>query len=617
MDNYHPFKSPQFERQQFRARLFFGTSLMVVLASILLGRYYYLQVIKYEEFMTKSESNRVLVEPIAPTRGLIYDRNGVLLAQNRTSFSLSVVIERADDLGLLLEEISSLITLSDKEKSQFYKQLNRRRRPFESILLKMDLSEEEQAILAVNQYYLQGSLVTAKLSREYPFGQNFAHALGYVGRINDREVDTLDPVLYRGTLVLGKTGLEKKYEDDLLGRVGYQTIEVNNRGRMMRLLQRENPIDGKDLHLYLDHRLQHQAYGLLKGEKGAIVVIEIDTGGVLAMVSAPSFDPNEFVSGISHKSYSELTHSSGLPLFDRALRGQYPPGSTVKPVYGLAALDEGVIDENYRISDPGYFKLPNSEHKYRDWKKGGHGNNIHLHDAIVQSCDTFFYNLTNLMSIDTFDRYGSAFGLGQKTGIDMPLERKGIMPSRSWKQKDRGMRWYTGDTVNVSIGQGYTLTTPMQLAVMTAGIASRGEIRTPQLVQHQQNILPVKRKIEISESHWNYVHQSMEDVVHGPKGTARGISKGLSYNIAGKTGTVQVINIKQEEKYDAESTAKRNRDHALFIAFAPRVNPKIAVAIVIENAGSGSSQAAPVARKIMDAYMNFYPETSGGYDDPK
>ncbi|MGY8816481.1 MAG: penicillin-binding transpeptidase domain-containing protein, partial [Pseudomonadales bacterium] len=295
-----------------------------------------------------------------------------------------------------------------------------------------------------------------------------------------------------------------------------------------------------------------------------------------------------------------------------ALRGQYPPGSTVKPVYGLAALDEGVINENYRISDPGYFKLPNSEHKYRDWKKGGHGNNIHLHDAIVQSCDTFFYNLTNLMSIDTFDRYGSAFGFGQKTGIDMPLERKGIMPSRSWKQEARSMRWYTGDTVNVSIGQGYTLTTPIQLAVMTAGIASRGEMRTPQLVQNQQNILPVKRKIEISENHWNYVHQSMEDVVHGAKGTARGISKGLNYKIAGKTGTVQVIKIKQEEKYDAGATAKRNRDHALFVAFAPRENPKIAVAIVIENAGSGSSQAAPVARKIMDAYMNFYPEALGG-----
>jgi len=617
MDNHHPFKSPQFERQQFRARLFFGTSLMVLLVSILLGRYYYLQVIKYEKFMTRSESNRVLVEPIAPTRGLIYDRNGVLLAQNRVSFSLSVVIERADDLGLLLEEISSLITLSGKEKSQFYKQLNRRRRPFESVLLKMDLSEEEQAILAVNQYHLQGSLVTAKLLREYPFGQNFAHALGYVGRINDHEVDTLDPVLYTGTLVLGKTGLEKKYENDLLGRVGYQTVEVNNRGRIMRLLQRESPIDGKDLHLYLDYRLQRQAYRLLEGEKGAIVVIEIDTGGVLAMASAPSFNPNEFVSGISHKSYSELTHSSELPLFDRALRGQYPPGSTVKPVYGLAALDEGVINENYRISDPGYFKLPNSEHKYRDWKKGGHGNNIHLHDAIVQSCDTFFYNLTNLMSIDTFDRYGSAFGFGQKTGIDMPLERKGVMPSRSWKQEARSMRWYTGDTVNVSIGQGYTLTTPIQLAVMTAGIASRGEMRTPQLVQNQQNILPVKRKIEISENHWNYVHQSMEDVVHGAKGTARGISKGLNYKIAGKTGTVQVINIKQEEKYDAGATAKRNRDHALFVAFAPRENPKIAVAIVIENAGSGSSQAAPVARKIMDAYMNFYPEALGGYDDPK
>ena len=617
MDDYHPFNSPQFERQQFCARIFFGASLMAVLVFILFGRYYYLQVVKYKEFMTKSENNRILVEALPPARGLVYDRNGVLLAQNRASFSLFVVSERVDDIRLLLEEISSLITLSDKEKNQFYKQLNRRRRSFEPVLLKLDLSEEDQAIIAVNEYHLQGILVTAKLLREYPFGQNFAHVLGYVGHINEDEIDGLDSVLYAGTLVLGKTGIEKKYEDDLLGRVGYQVVEVNNRGRVMRRLQHDNPIDGKDLHLHLDHRLQHQAYELLKGEKGAIVVIEIDTGGVLAMASAPSFNPNEFVSGISYKNYNALTHSLQLPLFDRVLGGQYPPGSTVKPVYALAALDQGVINENYRISDPGYFKLPNSEHKYRDWKQEGHGNNIRLRDAIIQSCDTFFYNLTSLMSIDTFDRYGSAFGLGQKTGIDMPFERKGIMPSRSWKQEAKSMQWYTGDTVNVSIGQGYTLATPMQLAVMTAGIASRGEIRTPQLVQNQQNILPVKRKIEISESHWNYVQQSMEGVVHDPKGTARGISNGLDYNIAGKTGTAQVINIKQEEKYDAAATAKRNRDHALFIAFAPTVNPKIAVAIVIENAGSGSSQAAPVARKIMDAYMNFYPETSGDHDVSK
>tara|TARA_B110000858_G_scaffold51700_1_gene59868 strand:+ start:3297 stop:5129 length:1833 start_codon:yes stop_codon:yes gene_type:complete len=607
MDNYQPFQSPQFERQQFYVRLLVGSLLMVVLTSVLIGRYYYLQIINYEEFMTRSESNSVLVQPIAAIRGDIYDRNGIVLAQNRVSFNLSIVNERTDSLDLLLSKISKLITLSDFQRNQFYKKLKRKRRPFEPISLKLDLSEEERAILAVNQFDLRGVLVTVKLLREYPFGLNTAHLVGYVGGISDNEIDDLDPVLYAGTSVLGKSGVEKKYEYDLLGRVGYQTVEVNNLGRVMRNLDQEDPIDGEDLHLYLDYRLQETAYEVLEGEKGAVVVLEIETGGILAMASAPSFNPNKFVTGISYKNYNSLVSSSTKPLFDRALRGQYPPGSTMKPVYGLAALNEQIIKENYKIYDPGYFQLPNSNHKYRDWKKGGHGHNIHLNDAVIQSCDTFFYNLSTLMPIDIFHKYGSSFGLGQKTGVDMPLERNGIMPSKTWKQKTHNLTWYPGDSVNASIGQGFTLTTPIQLAVMTAGLATQGEIPIPQVVRSKNKLLSVKRKIEISKANWNYIHKAMKDVVHSPRGTARRLNQGIDYQISGKTGTVQVIGIKQKEKYDIATTAKKNRDHALFIAFAPSDNPKIAIAVIIENGGSGSARAAPAAKKVIEAYMDLYP----------
>jgi penicillin-binding protein 2 len=609
MDSYEPFKSHQSVQRSFYARLILGALIMIVLSIVMFGRYYYLQVVSFSEFMTRSESNRVLVKPISPRRGSIYDRNGVILAKNRSSFNLSVVKERAGNVKSLVSKINGLVDLSELETDQFYKQLKRRRRPYQAVPLKLDLSEEDQAILAVNQHDLKGMLVTTKLLREYPFALQTAHTLGYVGRINDRENNLLDPVLYSGTFVVGKTGLEKKYEDELIGRPGYQTVEINNRGRIMRQLEREDPLDGKDLHLHLDYRLQHKAFEALKGEKGAVVVIEVDTGGVLAMVSAPSFDSGEFVTGMSYGNYSALASSSDQPLFDRVLRGQYPPGSIVKPLFALAALDKKVITKRYSINDPGYFQLPNSKHKYRDWKKGGHGNAIYLNDAIIQSCDTFFYNLSTLMPIDIFYEYGSSFGLGEKTGIDMPFERSGIMPSRSWKKKNKNQSWYAGDTINTSIGQGFTLATPMQLAVMTAGIASQGKIRVPQLVRNPKKPSSLKRKVEISKENWKYVHQAMNDVVHSSKGTARGISRGLNYHIAGKTGTVQVVGIKQKERYNAATTPKHHRDHAFFSAFAPKENPKIAIIVVIENGGSGSSQAAPVAREIIDAYMNFYPET--------
>lgn len=612
-------KNPQFESRIFVLRLLFALLVVVLMVGVLLWRYFHLQVVRYEGLVTLSDRNRVLVEPVAPTRGLIYDRNGVLLADNRPSFNLSIVAERAEDLDSLIDEIDSLIGVSDTEKTRFYKQLKRRRRPYEPVPLRLDLNEREQGVLAVNEYHLPGVEVTVQLLRSYPFGRELAHVLGYVGRINDREIQTIDPVRYSGTLVVGKTGLERYYEDELLGQVGYQTVETNARGRVMRHLERTDPIAGKDLHLYLDSRLQHVAYESLGEERGAVVAIEIATGGVLAMASAPTFDANEFVTGISFDSYDALLNSPDRPLFDRVLQGQYPPGSTVKPLYGLAALESGIVNKDYKIYDPGFYQLKNEERKYRDWKKGGHGSKIYLRDAIIQSCDTFFYDVGVRMTIDTLSLYGSRFGLGQKTGIDMPIERAGIMPSRAWKRGARGLSWYPGDTVNTSIGQGFTLATPMQLAVATSRVASRGEMRSPKLVRTEHALLPPAGRIQASDDSWNYIHQAMQDVVHSRRGTAQIINRGLNYHIAGKTGTAQVIGIKQDEEYDAETVAKRNRDHALFIAFAPVENPRIAVSIIVENGEHGSSTAAPVARKLIDAFMAYYPDSEfiGGANDPR
>lgn len=609
MNDRRALKNPQLEHRMFAIRLLVTLLCVVIMAVVLLWRYGQLQVVRYDDYKTRSEKNRVLVKPIPPTRGLIFDRNGVLLADNRPSVNLSVIKEQTKDLEGLLAHIHELVGLSESERKRFKKLLTRHRRPYEPVPLKLNLNEQQQGIIAVNEYRLSGVKVTVDMLRSYPLGAELAHVLGYVGRINDREIKRLDPVKYSGTLVMGKTGLERYYESQLLGEVGYQTVETDVRGRVMRELDRTDPVPGKDLFLYVDSRLQQVANASLVGERGAVVAIEVATGGVLAMASAPSFDPNKFVTGISFADYKLLTASPDRPLYDRVLQGQYPPGSTLKPVYGLAALDTGVINQHYNIFDPGYFQLPNKTHKYRDWKKWGHGNKVFLSDAIIQSCDTFFYDVGVKMTIDQLSLYGTRFGLGQKTGLDMPSERSGIMPSREWKKRVKKRSWYPGDTVNASIGQGYTLATPIQLAVLSARLASRGEIRQPQLVRERHGIPPPAGIIKIHKKHWDYVHKAMMDVVHNWRGTAKKINtEDLKYHIAGKTGTAQVVGIKQNEKYDSSKLSKRNWDHALFVGFAPVENPRIAVSVIVENGEHGSSAAAPVARKLMDAYMAYYPE---------
>ena len=582
--------------------------IMLVMGLTLISRYVDLQVNQFQNFATDSDNNRVHVRPAAPTRGVIYDRNGEILADNRPTSNLSIIRERTDDLGQLINKVGSLITLTDNDITRFYSRL-KRRKPFEPTPLKFNLTEKEQAILAVNQHILDGTKVSARLTRFYPKRDLFTHVVGYVGRINDRESKIINPINYSGTDSIGKIGIEKFYEESLLGEVGSDHVETNARGRVMRVIDHVSPVAGNDLQLHLDSRLQQVAYEAFSGERGSLVAIEIETGGVLAMISAPSYDANPFVSGISQKAYDALLNSEDKPMFNRSIRGQYPPGSTIKPLFGLIGLQSQSITTDTKIEDPGYFLMEGIERPWRDHnsERGGHGKGVDLAKAIIESCDVFFYKMGVKIGIDTLATSSEAFGLGKKTNIDLPGERSGIMPSRIWKKNARGASWFDGDTINVSIGQGFMLTTPLQLAVMTARIASRGDLIQPQIVKSINGVenptIKVTESSKISDKHWNYIHESMRDVVRSNRGTARGINKDLTYNIAGKTGTAQVISINANDEYDRSKISKRQWDHALFVAFAPAENPKIAVALIVENGEHGSSAAAPIARTVIDTYI--------------
>lgn len=602
------FSDPARERRIFARRLIFSMFIMLVMGLTLISRYVDLQVNQFQNFATDSDNNRVHVRPAAPTRGVIYDRNGEILADNRPTSNLSIIRERTDDLGQLINKVGSLITLTDNDITRFYSRL-KRRKPFEPTPLKFNLTEKEQAILAVNQHILDGTKVSARLTRFYPKRDLFTHVVGYVGRINDRESKIINPINYSGTDSIGKIGIEKFYEESLLGEVGSDHVETNARGRVMRVIDHVSPVAGNDLKLHLDSRLQQVAYEAFSGERGSLVAIEIETGGVLAMVSAPSYDANPFVSGISQKAYGALLNSEDKPMFNRSIRGQYPPGSTIKPLFGLIGLQSQSITTDTKIEDPGYFLMEGIERPWRDHnsERGGHGKGVDLAKAIIESCDVFFYKMGVKIGIDTLAISSQAFGLGKKTNIDLPGERSGIMPSRIWKKNARGASWFDGDTINVSIGQGFMLTTPLQLAVMTASIASRGDLIQPQIVKSINGVenptIKVTESSKISDKHWNYIHESMRDVVHSNRGTARGINKDLTYNIAGKTGTAQVISINASDEYDRSKISERQWDHALFVAFAPAEDPKIAVALIVENGEHGSSAAAPIARTVIDTYI--------------
>ena len=590
-----------------RSRVVVGAIVVVALICALIVRLYYLQVVQYEYHSTLSENNRVHVRPLPPPRGLIFDRNGVVIADNRPSFSLTMTRERSKGWQQELDVVVEILELTPEDRALFEKRMKQGRRPFEPVPILFELNEEQIARIAVNQFRLPGVEVDAQLVRHYPQGAHFAHSVGYMGRINEKELKTLDPVSYSGTHHIGKTGIERFYEAELHGQVGYEEVETNARGRVLRVLKRTDPIPGKDIVLSLDIKLQEAAEEALAGRRGAVVALNPLTGEVLAMVSQPSFDPNLFVTGISFKAYAELRDSIDRPLFNRILRGLYPPGSTIKPAVAIAGLDSGVISGATRVYDPGYYQLPNYDHKYRNWNRTGDGY-VDLDTAIMRSNDTYFYDLAHKLGIDRLSSYMNQFGIGQKVSLDMFEESAGLMPSREWKRATRRQAWFPGETLILGIGQGYMQSTPLQLAQATALIASKGKWIRPHLAKTIEGVPPVDPNpmpdiVLRDPSNWAKVTHGMQQVVHGARGTARVAGVGAQYLIAGKSGTAQVVAIKQGEKYDRSKVQERHRDHALFVGFAPANNPQIAVSVMIENGEAGSRVASPVVRSVMDAWL--------------
>ena len=609
------FKDTVAERRLFQRRALVMLVLVMLALGGLLARMYQLQIVEHEIYTTLSDKNRVQVQSVPPPRGLVYDRNNLLLAENRPVFSLTLVPERIGSMDETLARLTEILSISDEDIERFQRRLNEPRRPFQEIPLSYDLNEEAIARMAVHRHRFPGVEVKAELVRYYPHSELTAHALGYVGRINRNELQRIDPVNYAGTNYIGKSGVERFYEKVLHGKVGYQHVETNARGRILRVLERENPVPGEDLQLHLDLRLQRKAHELLEGRRGAIIAIEPATGGILALASVPGFDANKFVTGISVKDYRDLSESIDKPLFNRALRGQYPPGSTIKPMMAVAALDSGVTTRERTIWDPGYFQLKESGRRYRDWKRTGHGW-VDLMDSVAESCDVYFYQIGVEMGVDVMYDYLSRFGFGEDATLDVAGALSGLLPSRDWKRAVRSEPWYPGDSVNMSIGQGFFLATPLQLATATALIANRGEWVEPRLLKDIRGDRPVEEFLPASThkpldlknpDDWEYVVDTMEEVMHGTRGTARGAARGASYRMAGKTGTAQVFSLGEDEEYDAEEIRERLRDHALFVGFAPTDDPKIAVAIIVENGGGGSSVAAPVARGLFDAWLEEFP----------
>lgn len=591
-----------------RKRVVVGAVAIVLLVCVLIFRLYFLQVIQYDYHSTLSENNRVHVQPIPPTRGLIFDRNGVIIADNRPSFSLTMTRERAGaEWRGLLDVIVEVLELTPDDRKLFEKRMRQGRRPFEPVPILFELSEEQIARIAVNQFRLPGVEVVAQLVRHYPLGEHFAHSVGYVGRINEAELKVLDPINYSGTHHIGKTGIERFYEAELHGQVGYEEVETNARGRVSRVLKRTDPLPGKDIRLTLDVQLQEAAEAALAGRRGAVVALDPNNGDVLAMVSQPSFNPNLFVTGIGFKAYAELRDSIDRPLFNRVLRGLYPPGSTIKPAVAVAGLDSGVVTGASRVFDPGFYQLPNYEHKYRNWNRTGDGW-VNMEMAIMRSNDTYFYDLAHKLGVDRLGKYLGQFGVGQKVSLDMFEESAGLMPSREWKRARYRQAWYPGETLILGIGQGYMQTTPLQLAQVTALLANQGKWFRPHLAKDVGGVAPVDPNplpdIRLHDPRsWQQASNGMQQVMHGARGTARKVGDTALYRIAGKSGTAQVVAIKQGEKYDRAKVQERHRDHALFIGFAPAEKPQIAVAVMVENGESGSGVAAPVVKQVLDAWL--------------
>jgi penicillin-binding protein 2 len=611
------------EANLFARRTFIAFAVVLLVLLILFGNVFNLQVESFEKYQTRSNSNRIKLLPVAPNRGLIYDRNGVLLADNKPVYSLEVIAEDVDDIKTSVEQVSQLLNISPERQAKFFKSMKSKRR-FKPVELHSRLSDQQVALFSVNQHKFPGVFVNARLKRYYPFSDLTTHNLGYVARINRKDAKKLEQEgksdNYAATYGIGRLGIERYYEDMLHGTIGHQEVEINNQGRVIRTLNYTPPVPGKDLTLTLDIELQMIAKRALSGKRGAIVAMDPRTGGILAMYSNPSYDGNLFVHGISNKNYKKLLESKDLPLINRSVQG-YPPASTVKPFLALTGLEEKIITPETQIHDPGWYQLEGLPNKYRDWKPWGHGM-VNLTKAIEQSCNIYFYDLAFRLGITKISTMMERFGFGDYTGIDIHEESKAIMPSVAWKRERYNKSWYTGETLSVGIGQSYWTVTPLQLTQALTTLVNHGERKVPHLLKANSELIiessgnayhqitptiyepraPLKLK---DDKNWNVVLEAMHSTVQKFGATAYRPFKGSTYDASGKTGSAQVARIKQDEKYDAKATSENQRDNAMFIAFAPFDKPEIVVAVAIENVakGGGATNAAPVARQVMDQYF--------------
>ncbi len=610
----------QIRDYQAEARLFASRAIVaffgiVILMGLLVANMYNIQVNQFQDYQTRSNDNRIKVVPIAPNRGLIYDRNGVLLAENRPVFNLELTPEKIKDIDATIQELQTILEITPEQIERFHRERKRTRR-FKSVPLLTQLNEKQVAVFSVNQYRFPGVEISATLKRYYPYGEVLTHVIGYVSRINDRDMQRLireeKDANYQATRDIGKLGIEKYYEDLLHGTAGYQEVEVNSRGRVIRTLKYVPPVPGKDIVLNLDINLQLYVHQLLDGRRGSAIVLDPRDNGVLAMVSSPSYDPNAFVHGISGKAYRDLLNDKNRPLVNRTTLGIYPPASTIKPFMAVAALQEGVITPNTTRNDPGYWRIPNSDTRpFRDWLRWGHGR-VDVIKSIEESVDTFYYQIAYDLGIDRISNWMMMFGFGDYTGIDIYEESKANMPTRDWKMSRHKTPWYKGDTIPVGIGQGYWTATPMQIAKATSVLVNNGAVSAPHLLkstidngdnfeeQETSEYVTYPPIQNVPEKYWDIAKEGMRRVNHGSRGTARRSFYNMSYQTAGKSGTAQVFGLGENEEYNADEIAEHLRDHALFTGFAPFDDPKVIVTLVLENAGGGSSNGGPMARKIFD-----------------
>ena len=607
-------RNAQQELREFRARLAIAAGFVLFMFLLLCGRFFYLQVVRHGELHTLAEANRISIVPVVPNRGIIVDRNGVVLAHNYSAYTLEIQPAKVRHLESLIDELATVVEITPRDRRRF-KRLLEESKSIGSLPIRTRLSDEEIARFAVQRYRFPGVEINARLFRQYPQGELFSHVVGHIGRINQRELEQLDleghTANYRGTDYIGKTGLEQNYERFLHGTTGVEEVEIDSGGRPVRTLSRTPPVSGSNLVLNLDARLQEIAYQAFGDRRGALVAIEPSTGGVLAFVSKPGFDPNLFVDGIDPASWSELNNSLDRPMVNRALAGTYPPGSTFKPFMALAALTYGRRTPQQAISDPGHFTF--GGHVFRDDKVGGHGM-VDMYKSIVVSCDTYYYVLANDLGIDAIARFMGTLGFGSRTGIDINGEAAGVLPSQEWKRRrfrrPEQQKWYAGETISIGIGQGYNAYTPLQLAQAVATLANDGVAFRPHIANYVEDIRTGERTLiepkplhtlDLKPEHLAFIKQAMAGV--NKEGTGARAFAGAEYTSAGKTGTAQVIAIKQGEKYVESRVAERHRDHALFIAYAPAENPRIALAVIVENSGFGARAAAPIARKVIDYHL--------------